>query len=120
MRKLFCYGKKDFCDQAICSGACEFHDGSGCEYRKIETIADRIRSMTDEELAKWLMKANDGELYIKFCKETPECMEMLERYEIPEERCLGCMIDWLQQPAEPTPPATMTDEKEDSGLVEED
>ena len=120
MRRLFCFGKQDYCDQETCIRECEFHDGSGCEYRKIETNADRIRAMSDAELAKALMKSNDAEVYIPFCKNTPECLEMLDCGEIPEERCLGCMMDWLRQPAEQTPPATMAEEKQHSGLIEED
>ena len=84
------------------------------------TNADRIRAMTDQELAKALMKANDGELYIRFCKETPECNELLESGEIPEEWCLGCMVDWLQRPVEESQlPVRFHLDKQESGLLEE-
>lgn len=115
MRKLFCYGKQDFCDQAICSGACEFHDGSGCEYRKTETRADRIRAMSDEELANFMNEEHN------YCKNLPKCHEALNTDDlIPDHWCAACLLEWLQQPVEGTKPATMaTDEKQESGLLED-
>ena len=75
MKKFFCYGKKDFCENTdLCVANCQYCDGSGGEYlEEPMTNADRIRSMTDEELAEFLIDlANDGNLRIR---------------------------DWLQQPA---------------------
>lgn len=116
MRKLFCYGKKDYCDKETCTGECEFHDGSGCEYRKTETRADRIRAMSDQELAAYWADTHDN-----FCQNKPECGEALNRDElIPEEWCVACALAWLRQPVEGTKPATMaTDEKQESGLLED-
>lgn len=51
MKRFFCNGKKDFCDERLCKDNCEFYDGSGGEYVERKTNADRIRAMTDEELA---------------------------------------------------------------------
>lgn len=48
--------------------------------------ADRIRSMTDEELAKIL-----GDKCI--CPPTSECAKM-------SGDCVACWIQWLRQPAE--------------------
>lgn len=50
--------------------------------RKPQTNADKIRSMTDEELAKIL-----GNKCI--CPPTSECVN-----------CFDCWLEWLQQPAE--------------------
>lgn len=59
--------------------------------------ADRIRAMTDEELAKLLYEI-DG---LGYCKNLPECGELLDTEAgIPEEKCIGCMLNWLRQPAE--------------------
>ena len=59
--------------------------------------ADRIRAMTDEELAKLLYEI-DG---LGYCKNLPECGELLDTDTgIPEEKCIGCMLNWLRQPAE--------------------
>ena len=67
------------------------------DHAKPMTIADRIRSMSDVELAKWLIKANDGDFYIPFCECRPECNEMLDGgVDIPDESCVACMVRYLQ------------------------
>lgn len=56
------------------------------------TNADRIRAMSDEELAKWITYACDADLEM-FCsnpKRTRPC----------DKSCDLCAIDWLKQPAE--------------------
>ena len=76
MKKFYCNGKKDFCeDHDRCSENCRYLDFSGGEYREVTmTNGDRIRAMSDEELAEFLIDlADDGNLRIR---------------------------DWLQQPAE--------------------
>jgi hypothetical protein len=66
---------------------------------KPKTNADKIRAMTDPELAKRLSKLMDS--YPAVCRELPECYEDLEAdRDIPLERCEGCWIRWLRQPAE--------------------
>ena len=66
-----------------------------------QTNADRIRNMSDEELAKWLIQMSEGDDRIKFCKSRPECnADLDEDREIPQERCAECMLDWLCQPVE--------------------
>ena len=58
-----------------------------CPYRtEPHTNADRIRAMSDEELAKLL----DYELG---CPATGDCANM-------SKDCKACWLDWLQQPAE--------------------
>lgn len=52
---------------------------------KPKTNADRIRAMTDEELAKWI---NDS----------PMCL--FPEKECTDEECTPCILRWLQQPAE--------------------
>ena len=60
---------------------------SFCEYRrKKQTNADRIRAMSDEELAKKLGRGLG-------CPVTADCMKM-------SGECKACWLDWLQQPAE--------------------
>ena len=44
---------------------------------KPKTNADRIRAMTDEELAKWIAS-------IAFARETPWCAQFLEKF------CISC------------------------------
>ena len=116
MRRLFCYGKRDYCDKETCTGDCEFHDGSGSEYRKIETNADRIRAMSDQELAAYWADNHDN-----FCPNKPECGEALNRDGlIPDAWCAACALAWLQSPAvEPAIPVRFYDDKQESGLLED-
>lgn len=61
------------------------------------TNADRIRAMSDEELAKMLYDLND----MLWCRELPECIDIVDADgENPTENCIGCALAWLQQPAE--------------------
>ena len=63
--------------------------------RNPKTNADRIRAMSDEEMAKAMAKADTG----CFCEYLPECMDDLEHNrDIPDVRCEVCAIRWLQQP----------------------
>ena len=57
------------------------------------TNADRIRAMSDEELAAYWSYHYDD-----FCPNLPECGEMLNQdQEIPAEKCIGCALRWLQE-----------------------
>lgn len=63
------------------------------------TNSDRIRAMSDEELAKAINLLAEGETMIQYCRSLPECDEDLERDTvIPLERCEKCALHWLQQP----------------------
>ena len=53
---------------------------------KAQTNADRIRTMSDEEMAKKLE-------YELGCPVTGDCAKM-------SRDCNACWLDWLQQPAE--------------------
>ena len=51
------------------------------------TNADRIRSMSDEELAKCMFRLIDCEAEYRYCKNLPECVESLDNgIDIPDER----------------------------------
>ena len=55
MKKFFCYGKKDFCENTELCIECPHFVGAGGEYREAPmTNADRIRAMSDEDLARFL------------------------------------------------------------------
>lgn len=57
--------------------------------------ADRIRSMTDEELAAALYQMSDGDVY---CTNKPECGKMLNTDDgIPDEWCAQCLLNWLRK-----------------------
>ncbi len=63
------------------------------------TNADRIRAMSDEELADILYKQTDLDGQIKSCQNLPECAELLDTEEgIPEHKCKDCLLKWLQTP----------------------
>ena len=63
------------------------------------TNADRIRAMSDEELAQNLWKFSDLDERISFCPNNPECDALLETEDgIPQEKCMGCLLAWLRQP----------------------
>ena len=60
------------------------------------TIADSIRSMSDEELAAFW-----AEHYDNFCQNKPECCKLLDTDEgIPEKWCVACALDYIRRPAE--------------------
>ena len=68
-----------------------------CRCHEPQTKADRIRSMSDEELAR-LLYCSDG---LGWCRDLPECVALLNTDEgVPEEKCMSCLVTWLQQPAE--------------------
>lgn len=63
-----------------------------CDYISVPTNADRIRAMSDEELAKFLcnFRSCDSSKHpCNGCKAEPHC-----------HTGHNGMIDWLQQPAE--------------------
>ena len=67
------------------------------------TNADKIRTMTDEELAHALIHL-DG--FDTFCTNYRECVEKIELGEdISESQCEACMLRWLREeyPTAPRP-----------------
>ena len=68
---------------------------------KPQTNADRIRAMSDEELAEQLITVGELDEEIHFCKNLPECDDLLNTEDgVPLEKCRGCLLNWLKQPAE--------------------
>lgn len=64
------------------------------------TNADRIRTMTDAELAAALMTAGDAGGTLDFCSCEPECLAAIETDDgILVEKCLACAMAWLARPA---------------------
>ena len=57
-----------------------------CRCREPMTNADRIRAMSDEELAVFLADADAEYCHVGLCKDG--------------ETCRICCLKWLQQPAE--------------------
>lgn len=83
------------CDRCRVSGCCSLNYlGEACKLaRKREcpdvvfTNADRIRSMSDEELAKWFLGAGI-------------CIRDLDDVRCDGVSCKECRLNWLRQPAE--------------------
>lgn len=76
-----------------CGEDCPGWDSKGA------TQADKIRSMTDAELAKHLNELTDG--YPGVCANLPECeADLVADRDIPLARCEGCWVRWLQEPAD--------------------
>lgn len=58
-----------------------------CEYYVPQTNADRIRSMTDEELAEVLFGSCIEHMGVEECSH-------------PEKACKSCVLDWLKAESE--------------------
>ena len=87
--------------QLDCNGFCNRFDSpcikKNCRFFGVKTNADRIRAMSDEELAK-LLYCSDS---LGWCHNLPECANMLDTDDgVPEEKCMACLAVWLKQPAE--------------------
>lgn len=66
-----------------------------------QTNSDKIRAMSDEQLALIMVQLSDLDSRIPFCMDLPECQKLLDTDDgIPIEKCAGCMLAWLQKPAE--------------------
>ena len=63
------------------------HYKNECGHKAPLTNADRIRAMTDEELAELIDRETDS------CAPTGDCERM-------SRDCKACWLEWLQQPAE--------------------
>ena len=70
--------------------------------KKVQTHADQIRAMSDEELADAIVKMACGiDPAESFCQSKKECEDLMDAdKEIPEEWCRQCVLAMLRQPAE--------------------
>lgn len=88
-RCIDCKHNKGRCVGSVRRGSHQY-----CFESKIMTKADRIRTMSDEELAKYLFDVEQGNFTIDCCDDrfcdTQNCCH----------DCTGAAIKWLQQPAE--------------------
>lgn len=61
------------------------------------TNADKIRAMTDEELANFLYRFNDIDEKVKFCTNKKVCIDLLDKGDtLPDEWCKECLLEWLK------------------------
>ena len=90
-KKLVCYncGGRSFITATYESGQtsaiCPVCGGIGTHEIQM-TNADRIRAMTDEELARFFIGDSPNYCHTGLC--------------LDGETCIGCFLKWLQQPAE--------------------
>jgi crotonobetainyl-CoA:carnitine CoA-transferase CaiB-like acyl-CoA transferase len=87
-------------NQLDCNGFCNRFDApcikKNCRFFGVKTNSDRIRAMTDEELADWLAKtqiANVAEVLRIVCVPWEQHTDLQE---LTAKDCL----EWLKQPAE--------------------
>ena len=68
------------------------------DWGKILSRGDRIRAMTDEQLAlKILNEGGDG-VAVGYCRNKGKCTGIdLENEEIPEAWCIECIKNWLKE-----------------------
>ena len=66
-----------------------------CQYYSGTTNADRIRSMTDEELAEWLAKQEYRR--VAFDGWLPLCNHVMGPRTCHENGCEKCWLDWLKR-----------------------
>ena len=77
------------------------HSCAECPYQPqvqsiVRTQSDRIRNMSDEELARFII-VNVKDDVFPFCKSLDNCCEILDSGKtIPEEMCLQCCVKFLQ------------------------
>lgn len=93
-------GKKYYC----------YVDSEDLNFRKcvdsdgdLITNADRIRAMSDEELAEKMMTHVSHVIgdFIPFCESKAQCIEMNENNKIINDAtCKQCLIEWLQKESE--------------------
>lgn len=68
--------------------------------KMVDTRADKVRVMSDREIALAMMEFFVDE-HIKLCQDKPECVAAMDKGDIvPDDKCVECLVAWLQQPAE--------------------
>lgn len=89
-------------DNGKCLGLTRKGSHKYCFEPKIATTADKIRSMTDEELVNFLWRFTDSDIedVLPFCKHTVACGEQLDSSDITDDMCKRCLLDRLRQPCD--------------------
>ena len=92
------YGFKCPCGNSVNSAACLTIAKKG---KPKHTNADKIRSMSDEELADLFYSFQNLEDEVKFCKNKGVCIDILDDgEEIPDAMCKQCLVEWIQSEVE--------------------
>lgn len=94
---MACKYKSRVWDNGWCNIACmycTFTQERNCEHNK-KTNADRIRSMSDEELAAKISSRCISDIV---CGGNCKAFATLDKTS--QQKCVEIVLDWLQQPAE--------------------
>ena len=73
-------------------------DGWKCNYIPVPTNADRIRAMSDEDLAALISRSSIHDLCDIVCG--GDCNAVATFNKTSEQRCAEIVLGWLQRPAE--------------------
>ena len=99
MGRLFCNGKKGFCERVLGTGeecnnvdctGCVFADGTGAKFIDKITNYDRIRNMSIDEMAEFMNEC--GHDFPPYCD--------YEKVDTCDQNCLSCAKEWLESEVE--------------------
>ena len=86
------------CNNKKCSlGECDQSETCAA-YVPVITRADKIRAMSDEDLAEAISRSSDPGLCDIICG--GDCKAFASFNKTSQQRCVEIVLDWLQQPAE--------------------
>lgn len=97
---IYCKGKGGLCDTPCKDIACAHYDGTGAV--AVPTVADRIRSMSNKQLAEAIMdlylRISDPEFDLSelWCQEEGGCTEKERMLYCGYEKRLGCILRYLE------------------------
>lgn len=91
----YCKGKRQICENPTKCSGCRYFDFTG-GYNETTTNADRIRSMTDEELVVFLDEFSSRCINCVEDAKNQSCPIYKEGYYCRPQDIMG----WLKQPAE--------------------
>lgn len=104
---FYCKGKGGVCDTPCKDEACEFYDGTGAVLMKpAASVADRMRGMTDQQLAEAIMDLHlrmcdpEFDLSELWCNEENGCTEEFRMLHCDAGKRRECVMRYLQSPAE--------------------
>lgn len=85
----------DNCTTELCAdrGKCQIIYCSSHTTKPIQTHADRIRAMSDEELAAYWVNCS---CICDWCSQKEKC----DIETVTQEQCVTGVLEWLKQPAE--------------------
>lgn len=68
------------------------------DWGKILSRGDRLRAMTDDQLALYILKLNDIDGGDTYCRNNGKCKDIdLENEEIQDAWCVECIKSWLKE-----------------------